>query len=86
MFYMYLIIKWDLYFDAWAKILQVLSTLLLIYLVFQVYHHFNYRMFLTPGILGVAFAVDTLFVYEAVVNSLYKRYKIKSVLIEEPPS
>ena len=83
LFYMYLIIKWDLYFDAWSKVLQILSTMLLIYIVFLAYHYFNFRMYITPGLVGVALAVDVLFIYEAVVNTLYKKYKIKSVLIEE---
>ncbi len=80
--FMFLIIKWNLYFDALAKILQVLSTLILLYLVFMAYHYLNYRIYITPALVGVALAVDVLFIYEAIVNTLYKRFKIKSVLID----
>ena len=80
--FMFLIIKWNLYFDALAKILQVLSTLILLYLVFMAYHYLNYRIYITPTLVGVALAVDVLFIYEAIVNTLYKRFKMKSVLID----
>jgi CHASE2 domain-containing sensor protein len=80
--FMFLIVKWDLYFDAWAKVLQVVSTLILLYLVFMAYHYFNYRIYITPSLVVVALAVDVLFVYEALANIFYKRFKIKSVLID----
>ena len=82
-FYMFLILKWDLYFDAIAKILQIISTLILLFFVFNLYHNTNYRMHVAGGLAGIAFAVDVLFIYEAVANSLYKRFKWKSILINE---
>jgi len=82
-FYMFLILKWDLYFDAIAKILQIISTLILLFFVFNLYHNTNYRMHVTGGLAGIAFAVDVLFIYEAVANSLYRKFKWKSILINE---
>ena len=81
--YMFLITKLDYYFDAIAVILQIISTLLLVYLVFVLYHYSNFRIYVTGGLVGIAFSVEILFIYEAAVHSIYKKFNIKSVLIEE---
>jgi CHASE2 domain-containing sensor protein len=80
--FLYLKTKWDLYFDAVAKVLQVISLLILVYFVFQVYNIFSLRLYVSGGIAGIALAADTLFVYEAIANSFYKRTGLKSILID----
>ncbi len=81
--FMFLIIKWNLYFDALSMVLQIISTLIILLIVYNVYHYFNYRIYIANALVGVGLSVELLFVYEAVVHTLYKKYKIKSVLITE---
>ena len=81
--YMFLILKWELYFDALSKILQLVSIIIMVYIVFLAFHHQNFRLDITLGLLGIALAADVLFVYEAIVNTIYKRFGWKSILIEE---
>jgi len=82
-FYMFLKVKWNLYFDGLSKVLQAISIILMIYMVFLAFHHHNFRLDITLGLLGVALAADVLFVYEALVNTLHKRFGFTSILIEE---
>jgi CHASE2 domain-containing sensor protein len=81
-FYMFLILKWELYFDALSKILQAISIVLMIYIVFLAFHYHNFKLDITLGEIGVALAADVLFVYQAIVNTLHKRLGWKSILIK----
>ena len=82
MFYMYLMVKIDYYFDPLALLLQIASSLLIVFILFYVYHHFQLRIQVLGGLVGIAFAVEILFVYEALAHTIFKKFDIKSIVID----
>lgn len=49
---------------------------------FWVYHLFQIRIQILGVLVGIAFAVEILFVHEALAHILFKKFGIKSIIID----
>ncbi len=72
-------IERHLWFHLAAKVAQVLSAVLFVYIGLLVFYKFNYKVNLTPSFIAIILAVDVLYFYEAFRNWLNKKYGFNSV-------
>ncbi len=83
MLFTYFYVKKHLYYHVVAKLAQLVSFSLLLWVIFLL---FSYLHFYFPAkyiLLPVILAVDVLYLYEALAVLMYKKFKIKSLFIHE---
>jgi CHASE2 domain-containing sensor protein len=71
--------KW---FHLMGKSLQLITSVLLLWVEFLIYQYFNYKMDMLPAIATVMLAVDVLYFYDGFVVFLNKKYRFKSKFIK----
>jgi len=74
-------IEKHIWFHLVAKIAQVLSAILFIYLGLLFYYKWDIRINLTPTFIAIILAVDVLYFYEAITAWLHKRFGYHSLFI-----
>ncbi len=70
-----------LWFHLVAKIAQVVSAVLFVYLGLLFYFKWDVKINLTPTFVAIILAVDVLYFYEAISTWLHKRFGIHSLFI-----
>jgi CHASE2 domain-containing sensor protein len=88
-FHMSLFIRYFLDRHIWfhlvAKIAQVLSAVLFVYLGLLFYYNWDIKINLTPTFVAIILAVDVLYFYEAMVSWLHKTFGYQSIFINSHP-
>lgn len=74
-------IEKHIWFHLVAKIAQVLSAILFIYIGLLFYYKWDVRIYLTPTFVAIILAVDVLYFYEAITAWLHKRFGYHSLFI-----
>ncbi|MEX1203133.1 MAG: CHASE2 domain-containing protein [Ferruginibacter sp.] len=74
-------IEKHIWFHLVAKIAQVLSAILFIYIGLLFYYKWNIRINLAPTFVAIILAVDVLYFYEAITAWLHKRFGYHSLFI-----
>lgn len=72
-----------LWFHLVAKIAQVVSAVLFVYLGLLCFYQFDMQINLSPTFVAIILAVDVLYFYEAICNWLHKKYGIGSIFIHQ---
>jgi CHASE2 domain-containing sensor protein len=70
-----------IWFHLVAKIAQVLSAILFIYIGLLCYYQWDLSIYLTPTFVAIILAVDVLYFYEAITAWLHKRFGYHSLFI-----
>ncbi len=70
-----------LWFHLVAKIAQIVSAVLFVYLGLLFYYKWNVKINLTPTFVAIILAVDVLYFYEAISTWLHKRFGVHSLFI-----
>lgn len=72
-----------LWFHLVAKLAQLLSAVLFVYLGLYLFYQFDAKLNLSPTFVAIVLAVDVLYFYEAICNWLHKKYGIQSIFVQE---
>ncbi len=84
-FHMSLFIRYfidkHLWFHLVAKIAQLVSAVLFVYLGLLFYYKWDIKINLTPSFVAIILAVDVLYFYEAISAWLHKRFGVYSIFI-----
>jgi CHASE2 domain-containing sensor protein len=72
-------IERHLWFHLAAKVAQIVSAVLFIFIGLYIYMEFDYKINLVPSFVAIILAVDVLYFYEAICNWLHKKYRHVSV-------
>ena len=70
-----------LWFHLVAKMAQLFSAVLFVYLGLLFYYKWDLKINLTPTFVAIILAVDVLYFYEAIIKWLHKRLGIYSIFI-----
>jgi CHASE2 domain-containing sensor protein len=70
-----------LWFHLVAKMAQLFSAVLFVYLGLLFYYKWDIKINLTPTFVAIILAVDVLYFYEAIIKWLHKRFGIYSIFI-----
>lgn len=70
-----------LWFHLVAKIAQIISAVLFVYLGLLFYFKWDVKINLTPTFVAIILAVDVLYFYEAISTWLHKRFGLHSLFI-----
>ncbi len=70
-----------LWFHLVAKMAQIISAVLFVYLGLLFYFKWDVKINLTPTFVAIILAVDVLYFYEAISTWLHKRFGIPSLFI-----
>jgi CHASE2 domain-containing sensor protein len=74
-------IEKHIWFHLVAKIAQVVSAILFIYIGLLFYYKWDVNIYLTPTFVAIILAVDVLYFYEAITAWLHKRFGYHSLFI-----
>ena len=72
-------VEHHIWFHIVAKVAQILSAVLFVYLGLILYHKLDFKLNMTPSLVAIILGVDVLYFYEAICNWLHKKYNIVSV-------
>jgi len=67
------------WFHLAAKLAQIVSFVLFVYLGLLVFNKFNFKINLTPALLAIILAVDVIYFYEAIAKWLHIRTSFKTI-------
>ncbi|WP_258097331.1 CHASE2 domain-containing protein [Marinoscillum pacificum] len=81
--FMFLFVKMHLWYHLWAKVIQFLTAVVLIYILFYFYEMHHYLINATLILITVLISVDVLYLYETLAVVAYKRFGWKSYFIHE---
>jgi CHASE2 domain-containing sensor protein len=70
-----------IWFHLVAKIAQLLSAILIVYLGLLFFYKWDIRINLTPSFVAIILAVDVLYFYEAMVAWLHKKFGFQSLFV-----
>ena len=68
-----------IWFHLVAKIAQLFSTILFVYLGLLFFVQFDHKLNLAPTLVAIILAVDVLYFYEAIAKWLNKKFGIKNI-------
>lgn len=68
-----------IWFHLVAKIAQLFSTILFVYLGLLFFVNFNHKLNLAPTLIAIILAVDVLYFYEAIAKWLHKKFGFKNI-------
>ena len=74
-----------LWFHLLAKIAQIVSAVLFMYLGLIVFYKFDFKLNLVPSFIAIILAVDVLYFYEAICNWLHKKHRLHSIFHNHKP-
>jgi hypothetical protein len=74
-------IEKHIWFHLVAKIAQVFSAILFIYIGLLFYYKWDVNIYLTPTFVAIILAVDVLYFYEAITAWLHKKIGYHSLFI-----
>ena len=74
-----------IWFHLVAKLAQLLSAILFVYIGLLFYYRWNFKMNLTPTLVAIVLAVDVLYFYEAIASWLHKRFGYQSLFTNAHP-
>ena len=81
--HMAIFIKYFLEHHIWfhlvAKIAQLVSTILFVYLGLLFFVKFDHKLNLAPTLIAIILAVDVLYFYEAIAKWLNKKFGFKNI-------
>ncbi len=70
-----------IWFHLAAKIAQLVSAILIVYLGLLFFYKWNIKINLTPSFVAIILAVDVLYFYEALVAWLHKKFGFHSLFV-----
>ena len=79
----YFYVKKHLYFHIAAKLIQLFSFILILWIVFLIFSNFHLIIPTKYLLVSVILSVDVLYLYEAIAVLLYKKFKIKSIFVHD---
>lgn len=68
-----------IWFHLVAKIAQLVSTILFVYLGLLFFVKFDHKLNLAPTLIAIILAVDVLYFYEAIAKWLHKKFGFKNI-------
>lgn len=77
-------IERHIWFHLVAKLAQLISAVLFVYLGLLFYYKWDVKINLTPTFVAIILAVDVLYFYEAFVSWLHKKFGYQSIFINNP--
>ncbi len=80
-FFMYFFVNKHLWYHLFAKLIQLFTSIIMMYIVFQFYSKGHYEINSTITITAILLSVDVLYVYESIVAFVYKKKGTKSYFI-----
>lgn len=81
--YSFFYVKQHLYYHVVAKLAQLVSFSLVLWVIFLLFSHFQLYFPAKYVLLPVILSVDVLYLYEALAVFLYKKFHIKSLFVHE---
>jgi len=79
----YFFVKRHIWFHLTAKLTQLFTSILMLYIVFLFFSKSHYEINSTIIIASILLSVDVLYIYESIVAYLYSKKGIKSYFIHE---
>lgn len=79
----YFYVKHHLYYHVVAKLAQLFSFTLLLWLIFLIFRYLHWYFTAKYILLPVILSVDVLYLYEALAVFLYKKFKVKSIFVHD---
>lgn len=70
-----------IWFHLVAKIAQIISAVLIVYLGLLFFYKWDIKINLTPSFVAIILAVDVLYFYEAIVAWLHKKFGFHSLFV-----
>lgn len=70
-----------IWFHLVAKIAQIVSAILIVYLGLLFFYKWDIKINLTPSFVAIILAVDVLYFYEAIVAWLHKKFGFHSLFV-----
>ncbi len=80
--FMFMFVRFHLWYHVFAKLLQFLTSILLIYIMFYFYEIHHYKINATLILITVLISVDVLYLYESLAVIMYKRFGLISYFIK----
>jgi len=79
----YFYVKKHLYFHVAAKLIQLVTFVIILWLVFLLFSKFHIYWPTKYLIVSVILSVDVLYLYEALAVLAYKKLKVKSIFVHD---
>jgi CHASE2 domain-containing sensor protein len=79
----YFFVKNHIWYHLAAKVAQLITSILLLYIVFVFFSNMNYEINSTIIIVSILLSVDVLYLYESVAAYLYTKKGFQSYFIQE---
>lgn len=73
-----------LWYHFFAKLIQLVSTFVIIYFFIYLFREYHIKLDATPFIVPVLLTVDMLYFYDAIVQWMHKKFKTKSYFLTGP--
>ena len=74
-----------IWFHLVAKLAQLLSAILFVYIGLLFYYKWDFKMNLTPTLVAIILAVDVLYFYEAITAWMHRHFGYHSLFINAHP-
>ncbi len=79
--FIYMFVKFHLWYHLYAKIIQFVTSLIVLYIMFYFYEMHHYKINATFILITVLISVDVLYLYETLAVVAYKKFRIRSYFI-----
>ena len=80
--FIYLYLKRHKWFHFTGKVIQFITSVLLLWLAFLIYEHFGIKISVAPSVLVIMLSMDLLYFYEGLVKFIGNRVRFKSIFFE----
>lgn len=83
LFFTYFYLNKHLFYHIAAKLIQLISFILILWLVFVLFSKFHLYFPTKYLLISVVLSVDVLYLYEALAVMIYKQFKVKSIFVHD---
>jgi len=80
-FFIYMYLHRHKWYHFSAKWIQFISSVILIWLTFLIYKHFNIKFSVVPSVVVIMLSMDLLYFYEGLITFLGLKFNFKSVFL-----
>ncbi len=81
-FFIYMFARHHKWFHFTGKLLQFVSSALLVYISLLLYEHYNYKISIILAIANILLSIDLIYFYEGLALWVAKKMKIKSYFLK----
>ncbi len=80
--FMYFYVEKAKWYHVTTKMIQLISSILFLWLIFVIYKHLNYKINATPTIVAIVLSADIIYFYDEFMKFLNAKFKVKSYILK----